>query len=140
MKLSARGNYGVRAVYELARNYGNGPIQIRQISERQDIPLKYLEQLLHRLKRSGIIKSVRGPAGGYVLTDHPAKLSIGDVFRVLEGPFHMSGCVQSENSDHCLHMDNCISKILWSTTEKQFEQILNNISLLDLTHLNSEQG
>ena len=139
VKLSTRGKYGVRAVYELARNFGNGPIQIRQISERQDIPVRYLEQLLHRLKRSGIIESVRGPAGGYMLTDHPANFSIGDVFRVLEGPFHMSGCAQSENKTHCLRMDNCISNILWSTIEKQFEKILNEISLLDLTRLNIEK-
>ena len=135
MKLSTRGNYGVRAVYELACNYGNGLVQIKQISERQDIPLKYLEQLLHRLKRSGIIESVRGPSGGYVLTDDPANLSIGDVFKVLEGPFQMSGCMQSGSKDHCRRMENCISNILWSTLEQKFEQVLDEISLLDLTRL-----
>lgn len=138
MKLSTRGNYGVRAVYELARNYGKGPIQIKQISERQEIPLKYLGQLLLRLKKSGIIESVRGPSGGYVLTDEPSNLSIGTVFRVLEGPFQMSGCVQSENKNHCKRMNNCISNILWSQIEKRFEQVLEQISLLDLVQLNCD--
>ncbi|UCE05782.1 MAG: Rrf2 family transcriptional regulator, partial [bacterium] len=132
------GNYGVRAIYELACNYGKGPIQIKQISERQDIPLRYLEQLLLRLKRSGVIESVRGPSGGYVLTDDPVNLSGGDVFRVLEGPFQMAGCVQSGNKDHCRRMKNCISNILWSKIESRFEQILDEITLLDLTQINDE--
>jgi Rrf2 family cysteine metabolism transcriptional repressor len=135
LKLSTRGNYGVRAIYELARNYGKGPIQIKQISERQEIPLRYLEQLLLRLKKSGIIESIRGPSGGYVLTDDPSNLSIGMVFRVLEGPFQMSGCVQSGNKDHCKRMNNCISNILWSQIEKRFEQLLEEISLFDLIQL-----
>ena len=135
MKLSTRGNYGVRAVYELACNYGKGLIQIKQISERQEIPLKYLEQLLLRLKKSGIIESVRGPSGGYELTDDPSNLSIGTVFRVLEGPFQMSGCVQSRNKDHCGRMNNCISNILWTQLEQRFEQVLEEISLLDLIQL-----
>ena len=138
MKLSTRGNYGVRAVYELARNYGKGPIQIKQISEWQDIPLKYLEQLLLRLKKTGIIESIRGPSGGYVLTDDPANLSIGDVFRVLEGPFQMSGCVQSGHKDHCRRMGNCVSSILWSKIERRFAQILDEMTLLDLTQINCE--
>ena len=135
MKLSTRGNYGVRAVYELACNYGKGLIQIKQISEQQEIPLKYLEQLLLRLKKSGIIESVRGPAGGYVLTEDPSNLSIGKVFRVLEGPFQMSGCVKSRNKDHCGRMNNCISNILWTQLEQRFEQVLEEISLLDLIQL-----
>ncbi len=140
MKLSTRGNYGVRAVYELARHYGQGPLQIKQISERQDIPLKYLEQLLHRLRKSGIIESIRGPSGGYVLKDNPANLSIGDVFRVLEGPFRMSECVQSQDKDHCRRMRNCISSILWSKIERRFVQVLDEITLLDLARLDCDKN
>lgn len=136
MKLSTRGNYGVRAIFELARNYGKGPIQIKQISERQDIPLKYLEQLLLRLKKGGIIESVRGPMGGYVLIEDPANISMADIFRVLEGPLQMSGCVQSNDKKHCHRTENCISNIFWSRIQRRFVQILDEMTLLDLTHLN----
>jgi Rrf2 family protein len=119
LKLSTRGNYGVRAVYELARHYGKGPLQIKQISERQDIPPRYLEQLLHRLKKGGIITSIRGPSGGYELSDDPVNLSVGDIFRILEGPFHMAGCVQSVDKRHCSRNGNCISNQLWSKVQRQ---------------------
>ncbi|MCU0643971.1 MAG: Rrf2 family transcriptional regulator [bacterium] len=139
MKLSTRGNYGLRAVYELTRHYGQGPLTIRQISERQNIPLKYLEQLLHRLKKSGIIESVRGPTGGYALADDPANFSVGDILRVLEGPLHLSGCIRSHDSDHCLRHERCISNILWSEIEKKFAEVLDDISLTDLTKLDGNQ-
>lgn len=135
MKLSTRGNYGLRAVYELTRHYGQGPLAIRHISERQNIPLKYLEQLLYRLKKSGIIESVRGPSGGYVLSDHPRNFSVGDILRVLEGPFNMSGCIRRPDSDHCIRNERCISNILWSEIEKKFAEVLDDISLTDLTKL-----
>ena len=135
MKLSTRGNYGLRAVYELTRHYGQGPLAIRQISERQNIPLKYLEQLLYRLKKSGIIESVRGPSGGYVLSDDPDNFSVGDVLRVLEGPIHMSGCIRNHDNDHCIRDERCISNILWAEIEKKFDEVLNDISLNDLTKL-----
>jgi len=125
----------VRAVYELARHYGKGPLQIKQISERQDIPTRYLEQLLHRLKKGGIITSIRGPSGGYELSDDPVNLSVGDIFRILEGPFHMAGCVQSVDKRHCSRNGNCISNQLWSKVQRQFFQVLDEISLLDLTRL-----
>ena len=125
----------MRAVYELARHYGKGPLQIKQISERQDIPPRYLEQLLHRLKKGGIITSIRGPSGGYELSDDPVNLSVGDIFRILEGPFHMAGCVQSVDKHHCSRNGNCISNQLWSKVQRQFFQVLDDISLLDLTRL-----
>jgi len=133
LKLSTKGNYGVRAAFELARHYGKGPLPVRQISERQDIPLKYLEQLLFRLKKGGIIKSIRGPSGGYVLTDSPANFSVGDVIKILEGPLQMAGCVLSGDKHHCNRNNNCVSKILWLKIEKKIDFILNEISLQDLS-------
>lgn len=133
MKLSTKGNYGVRAAFELARHYGKGPLPVKQISERQDIPLKYLEQLLFRLKKGGIITSVRGPSGGYVLTDSPSNFSVGDVIKILEGPLQMAGCVVSGDKHHCLRNDNCISKIFWAKIEKRIDHVLNEISLQELS-------
>lgn len=139
MKLSTKGNYGVRAVFELARHYGKGPLPVKLISERQDIPLKYLEQLLFRLKKGGIIESVRGPSGGYELTDSPANFSVGDVIKILEGPLQMAGCVVSGDKHHCLRNDNCVSKILWSKIEKRIDHVLNEISLQELSGYMDEE-
>jgi len=140
MKLSTRGNYGMRAAFELARNYGKGPLPVKLISERQEIPLKYLEQLLFRLKKGGIIKSVRGPAGGYVLTSSPDHFSIGDVITILEGPLHMSGCVVNGDDHQCQRYENCVSKILWSKIERRIDLVLNEISLVDLLAFVEENG
>ncbi len=138
MKLSTRGNYGLRAVYEIARHYGKGPVQIKQISIEQDIPLRYLEQLLLRLKKSGIVSSVRGPTGGYILSDAPTKVSIGAVLRALEGPLHLNGCSQSATKDHCHRMTDCISHIFWSKIESRMQQLLDDYNLLDLVQLKDE--
>jgi len=84
MKLSTKGKYGVRALFEVARNFGKGPLAIKEIAERQKISLSYLEQILHKLGKAGIIASVRGPHGGYELARRPADLTIGDVVRLIE--------------------------------------------------------
>ena len=76
MKLSTKGKYGVRAVYEIARFCGKGPITIKEIAERQGISLSYLEQILHKLGKAGLIESVRGPAGGYLLSRQPDRKSV----------------------------------------------------------------
>jgi len=130
----------MRAAFELARHYGKGPLPVKLISERQDIPLKYLEQLLFQLKKGGIIKSVRGPAGGYVLTRSPDSFSIGDVIKILEGPLHMSGCVVSGDGRHCQRYENCVSKILWSKIEKRIDLVLSEISLEDLSAFGEESA
>jgi len=138
VKLSSRGNYGLRAVYEMARHYGKGPIQIRQISTHQRIPMRYLEQLLLRLKKSGIVTSVRGPMGGYVLAVDPAELSVGEVLRALEGPFQLAKCTKSNQAVHCRRMSGCISHIFWSKIEAQWQRVLDNFNLSDLVKLKDE--
>ena len=85
LKLSTRGKYGFRAILELAINYGNGPIPLKNVSERLDISQKYLEQLVTSLKIAGLVKSVRGAHGGYVLAKHPSEIRLDEVIRILEG-------------------------------------------------------
>src|SRR3989304_7180530 len=92
MKLPTKGKCGVRAVFEIARHYGKGPISIKEIVERQGISISYLEQILYRLGKAGLIDSVRGPAGGYLLARKPSDLTIGDIIRTLQGPVRLSHC------------------------------------------------
>lgn len=132
MKLSTKGKYGVRAVFEIARNAGNGPITIKEIAERQGISFSYLEQILNRLGRTGIIESVRGPGGGYLLGKKPADLTIGDVVRALEGPIALSHCLEPGMSGDCYQADDCVARMVWSRVGAKIEEALDSISFEDL--------
>lgn len=132
MKLSTKGKYGVRAVFEIARNAGEGPITIKEIAERQGISFSYLEQILNRLGRAGLIESVRGPGGGYLLGKKAVELTIGDVVRALEGPIALSHCLEPGMSDDCYQADDCVARMVWSKVGAKIEQALDSISFDDL--------
>ena len=94
MKLSTKGRYGLRALIDLAQYSGQAPVSITSISARQDISERYLEQLMALLRKAGLIRSVRGAGGGYVLAKDMKEISVGDILRALEGnlePVGMSG-------------------------------------------------
>lgn len=86
MKLSTRSTYGLRALVELGLTVGRGPVSATAIATSQDLSVAYLEQLLHRLKKQGVVISIRGPKGGYLLAKEPGQISIGEIVRVLDGP------------------------------------------------------
>ncbi len=97
MKLSTRSTYGMQALVELALASGRGPVSAALIAKRQELSVAYLEQLLHRLKRQGIVTSVRGPRGGYVLAKDPRRITMVDVVRVLDGNGFANGTHNSKN-------------------------------------------
>jgi len=132
MKLSTKGKYGVRAVFEIARHFGKGPITIKEISERQGISFSYLEQILHKLGKAGLIESVRGPAGGYLLGRKPQELTIGDIVRVLEGPIALSHCLEPGESGDCYQTDDCVARMVWAKVGEKIEEALDSISFQDL--------
>jgi Rrf2 family protein len=132
MKLSTKGKYGVRALFEIARNYGKGPLAIKEIAERQQISLSYLEQILHRLGKTGIIEGVRGPHGGYELARKPADLTIGDVVRALEGPIALSHCLEPGDAGACYQADDCVARMVWSKVGEKIEAALDSITFEQL--------
>jgi Rrf2 family cysteine metabolism transcriptional repressor len=132
MKLSTKGKYGVRAVFEIARNYGKGPITIKEIADRQGISFSYLEQILHRLGKAGLIESVRGPAGGYLLARKPEELTIGDIVRSLEGPIALSHCLEPGEAGDCHQTDVCVARMVWAKVGAKIEEALDSISFDDL--------
>ncbi|WP_203246829.1 cysteine metabolism transcriptional regulator CymR [Sporosarcina beigongshangi] len=89
MKISTKGRYGLTIVVELGRKYGEGPVPLRKIAEEQELSEAYLEQLIPPLRNSGIVKSVRGAYGGYMLAKQPTEITAGDVIRILEGPIQV---------------------------------------------------
>jgi len=132
VKLSTKGKYGVRAVFEVARHYGKGPITIKEIADRQGISFSYLEQILHKLGKAGLIESVRGPGGGYLLARKPQELTIGDIVRVLEGPIALSHCLEPGESSDCCQADDCVAKLVWARVGAKIEEALDSISFDDL--------
>jgi Rrf2 family cysteine metabolism transcriptional repressor len=132
MKLSTKGKYGVRAVYEIARRAGQGPISIKEISDRQGISFSYLEQILHKLGKAGLIESVRGPAGGYLLAGKPADLTIGDIVRTLEGPIALTHCLEPGEEGDCYQAEDCVARMVWTRVGAKIEEALDSISFEDL--------
>jgi Rrf2 family cysteine metabolism transcriptional repressor len=140
MKLSTKGKYGVRAVFEIARHYGKGPITIKEIVERQGISISYLEQILYRLGKAGLIDSVRGPAGGYLLARKPSDLTIGDIVRTLEGPIALSHCLEPGDAGECYQADDCVARMVWTKVGAKIEEALDSITFSDLLHQDSRTG
>ena len=93
MKLSTKGRYGVRAMYDLALMYGQSPQSVKCIAERQGIPEAYLEQLIAPLRKAGLVLSIRGAQGGYTLADEPKNISVGAILRAVEGPLAATSCI-----------------------------------------------
>ncbi|MBF0343838.1 MAG: Rrf2 family transcriptional regulator [Nitrospirae bacterium] len=117
-------------MYEIAKGYPNDPITIREIAQKQDVSIPYLEQILGRLRKTGLIKSVKGPGGGYLLTSSPDKVTIGAIVMDLEGPVAITSCLDPEEG--CVKIDGCVVHLLWRALGRQIEEFLNTITLVDL--------
>lgn len=134
MKLSTKGRYGLRAMLDMALSEGQGPIATHTIAERQGISERYLEQLLIPLKQAGLVKSIRGSQGGYILGRVPSNISVGDVIRVLEGPIGPVDCVSEVNPEECKRADLCVTRIVWSEVRDAISGVLDSYSLEDLVN------
>ncbi|MCH8901819.1 MAG: Rrf2 family transcriptional regulator [Chloroflexi bacterium] len=130
MKVSTKGDYGVRALVELAHRYGQGPVQSAAIASRQEIPETYLDQLLTTLRRAGFIRSVRGPQGGHSLIDEPHKVRMSDVMVALEGTLAPSACV--DDPDACNKEGGCVQREVWERVRDATQEILDSVSIADL--------
>lgn len=130
MRLSTRTRYGIRAVLELAQEPGKGPLQIKIISKRQDISIKYLEQLMTILKLAGLIRSIRGAKGGYVLAKSANQIKLSDVFNALEGSVAIVECIGNEN--YCARTADCVARGVWVQVQEAIETVLCSMTLQDL--------
>ncbi len=130
MKLSTRTRYGIRAILELAANYGQGPLQIKIIARHQEISIKYLEQLMAILKTGGFVRSMRGSKGGYLLAKAPNKIKISEVFIALEGQIVTVDCIQDEN--YCERGIDCTTRQLWFDVQNAIMKVLESSTLQDL--------
>jgi len=133
MRLSTKGRYGVRAMFDLALHYEEGPISLKSIAERQEISEHYLEQLIAILKKAGMVKSARGSQGGYTLAKKPSQITIGDILRVLEGTLAPTDCIEDgSKSFNCEKAEWCVTRRVWEEVKMAIEKVVDSISLQQL--------
>lgn len=136
MRLSARGEYGVRAMIHLALNYNEGPVPLSKVASSEEISHQFLEQIFVLLRRGGLIKSVRGVKGGYMLALPPHEVCVGDIIRVLEGPIAPVDCVSEDGGDggacRCDRTDDCLARHVWERLRDHINEMLDNTTLQDM--------
>ncbi|HUU50855.1 MAG TPA: Rrf2 family transcriptional regulator [Nitrospinota bacterium] len=133
MWLTTRGRYAARAMIDLACHSKGRPVSLQPISERQNISLYYLGQLFMNLRKAGLVKGMRGPSGGYVLTRRPADISIMDIFSAVEEGIYPVNCIR-ENIDTnkiCDRQDGCVTRLVWKKLYEQTSKLLATTTLKD---------
>ncbi len=132
MHLSTRGHYGLLAMFDLAEHYGSGPIPLKTVAERQNISDNYLEQLIAVLRKAGLVRSVRGAQGGYILAREPGSITVGDIIRAMEGPIAPVDCVSEVEPAECDQADSCITRLVWTRVRDKLAEVMDSISLADM--------
>lgn len=132
LKISTKGEYASRAMLELALRHKDGHLHIKAISAAQDIPERFLEQILLQLKRAGYLRSLKGPRGGYALAKPPELISVAEVVRVMDGPLAPIDCVSVTAHQVCPHEDDCGLKSLWKETRDAVAAIMERTTFADL--------
>ena len=139
MKLSTRGRYGTRTLLELALHEGEGPILLKDIAQRQQISLSYLEHLITPLIAGGLVRSIRGAKGGVSLAKPPGEIRLSEVINLLEGSVAPSECVN--NPEACNRSELCVTRDIWGELKKAMDGVLESTTLQDLVkrHRRKEQ-
>ena len=137
MKLSTKSRYGVRALFDLAYNAGSLPSQVQDISRRQDISPRYLEQIFQSLKKAGILASKRGPKGGYCLAKKPEEISVRDILRATEGESLFVDCIvtadgRKKRKADCSFNGCCVTQALWNDANSLINEHFRKVTLKDL--------
>jgi Rrf2 family cysteine metabolism transcriptional repressor len=135
MKISFKGDYAIKALLYLGIKYEDKPekyYQIGEISQNQDIPEKFLEQIFLILKRAGYLKSHRGANGGFALNKTPQEIVLGDIIRLIEGPIACIACVSKSAYQYCDFEERCVLRPIWKQIRDTVNQIVDNITFQDL--------
>jgi len=130
MKLSTRSRYGTRLLLDMAQHYNQGPIQLGHIARRQEISVKYLEQIIIPLKKAHFIETVRGPKGGYILARPPAEITLAEIVALLEESVSLVEC--SEHAEFCQRANTCPTRLIWKEVAQAMFGLLQSITLADL--------
>ena len=130
MKLSTKGRYGLMAMFQLALDYGQGPISLKFVAEKQDLSENYLEQLFSSLRKDGLITSVRGSQGGYMLSRDPQEITVGQILRSLEGHLGPAECANHDTD--CIKEFGCATKTVMVKIKDSIDSVIDSITLKDM--------
>ena len=130
MRLSTKGRYGARAMLDLALNFGKEPVLLRDIATRQEVSEKYLEHSMSSLRNAGLVRSIRGARGGYILAKPPSEIRLSEIMEVLEGSMAPVECV--DDSEVCHRADLCVTRDIWEKMKEAIDNILESTTLEDL--------
>ena len=130
MKLTTKTRYGTRLLLDLAQNQDKGAVQMSEISMRQNISVKYLEQLIRPLKQAKLVSSIRGPKGGHILTKEPKEITLGQITRLFEGQTDLVYCIKDH--EKCPMSDDCLVRFAWQKATQALFRELDAITLADL--------
>ena len=132
MKVSTKGRYALRLMLDLALNSGGTTVPLRDVAQRQEISDKYLEQIVTQLSRAGLVRSVRGAGGGYLLTRAPEEYTVGEILRVLEGNLAPVSCVDLDDTCRCGRADRCVTVEVWREIQAAVSGVVDHLTLADL--------
>ena len=132
MLIKQKNQYAIRAVFELARRAGQGPVKTAQIAAAQKIPLRFLEVILSQLQRSGLVHSKRGFSGGYTLTRSPGQVSVGDILRHMEKSDDSLHCVSCSTPKQCELEGDCVFISMWDKAHQAMLDVFNQTTMKDL--------
>jgi Rrf2 family protein len=134
LRISTRGRYAVRAMVDLASHSKEMPVTLADISKRQDISLNYLEQLFHKLRKKELVRSVRGPGGGFLLNRSTRELSVRDILFAVDEDIYPVHCVRNGtfHQDLCERLDQCVTRIIWKKLGDHIDKVLGSITLEEM--------
>ena len=141
MRLSTQSRYGVRAIFDIAYHSEGLETQVKDISRRQGISARYIEQIFQKLKKAGIIGSKRGPLGGYFLNKKPEEITIGAIVRVTEGSLNPVICLDPKSSKPlCDKLGECVTRIIWNEAANRLKEYFDSVTIKDLCQMAKEMG
>jgi Rrf2 family protein len=138
MRLTYKGDYSIKIILELAMHHGKGVMTIQELSQKGDVPIKFLEQVLLDLKRGGFVESKRGKKGGYELAKRPDQIRLGEIVRYIDGPTEPIACV-SDRYKGCKEADRCVLRGIWQRVDGAISGIIDNITFEDLAQQSQRQ-
>ena len=137
MKLTTKGRYAARAMVELALNHGNGPTQLREIAQKQEISERYLERMMTALVTAGLVRSTRGQHGGFALTKNPSEILLSQIIQAVEGSLSLVDCVDDDQL--CSRSDICITRDIWVKVKEAMLNVLEAITLEQMVEMQKKK-
>lgn len=132
MKVNKKFRYGLRGMIELATHYKHGPLAAKAISKSESIPLQYLEQIFNLLKKAGLVKTVRGSKGGYLVSREPSKIKVSHIMDALDAGSYLTDCLGPRPKGNCARVETCPAAKFWRKLDKNIERLAKSTSLKEM--------